>query len=250
MSFFFFLGALVAFVAGIWLLVLAFRAHILWGLGSLFVPFVSLIFVIMYWRRAWIPFVVSLAGAGMMVIGLLSSLPSAESVQDLAAVQAELGRRVELGQMSEQDAARELFRMSRAMLLGEEYKPKLPPVEARPRELAEEGPSMPVSHEPEEPLQAVVSEESYEPEEPEEPERTRYLVQEYQPIDFSQASGLVGRQARVRMRSGLVREGILGDPSPRFLTLVHRVPGGDISYHIEPAKAASIEVLAWVERWE
>ena len=37
-------GGIVGCVGGIWLLVVAFQQHILWGLGSLFVPFVSLIF--------------------------------------------------------------------------------------------------------------------------------------------------------------------------------------------------------------
>jgi len=238
MSFFFFLGALVACVSGIWLLVLAFKEHILWGLGSLLVPFVGLIFVVMHWRKAWMPFAVSLAGTGLMVAGLLTSLPSGEALQDLITVQAELQRRVDLGEMTETEAGRELARISLALLGGEEYTPDLSP---------ETPPSRP----------AAVPAETAEPATPKppkppppEPPRTRVMVQEYEDIHFSQAPRFVGRRARVRMRSGLIREGILGPPDSRYLTLVHRVAGGDISYHIEPAKTSRIEVLVWVEKDE
>jgi hypothetical protein len=259
MSFFLFLGALVALLSGIWLLILAFKEHILWGLGFLLVPFVSLIFVIMHWRRTWIPFVISAAGAGMMMVGLVSSLPSAQSLQDLVAVHAELERRVELGQMTEQNAARELFRVSWAMLRGADYTPHLPPTNPKPtRAPSASPPEAPSEPKPPEPLRPPEPRQAQEPEpaappeprQPEEPEPTRYLVQEYVPIEFAEARQYVGRRARVKMRSGLTREGVLEHPGPRYLTLMRRVSGGNISYHIEPAKAERMEVLAWVEHWE
>ena len=64
------------FVFGIQLLILAFRKSVLWGLGSLFVPFVSLVFVIMNWEDCKRPFLGSLAasvlcgvGGGIMAMG-------------------------------------------------------------------------------------------------------------------------------------------------------------------------------------
>jgi len=66
-------GALVAFGAGIWLLIVAFQESIWWGLGSLFLPFVSLVFAIMHWDRAGSPFLVSLAGTAVMFIGAAMS---------------------------------------------------------------------------------------------------------------------------------------------------------------------------------
>jgi hypothetical protein len=62
-------GGIVALGGGIWFLVVAFRQHVLWGLGCFFVPFVSLIFLIMYWRNVWKPFVVQLGGAMVFVVG-------------------------------------------------------------------------------------------------------------------------------------------------------------------------------------
>lgn len=54
-------GMILGFVGGIWIVVLAFKESVLWGLGSLFVPFVALIFVILHWDVAKKPFFISLA---------------------------------------------------------------------------------------------------------------------------------------------------------------------------------------------
>lgn len=64
-------GDLIALVGGIWILVLAFKQSVLWGLGSLFVPFVALVFVIKYWAVAKKPFLINLAGVVLIVIGVV-----------------------------------------------------------------------------------------------------------------------------------------------------------------------------------
>jgi hypothetical protein len=68
----FYVGCVVSIVAGIWLLVIAFKTSILWGLGSLIVPLVGLIFVFMHWEAAKYPFLWSVAGVALMVFPLLS----------------------------------------------------------------------------------------------------------------------------------------------------------------------------------
>jgi hypothetical protein len=64
------IGIAVCLTGSIWLLVEAFKESLLWGLGSLFVPLVSLIFVIMFWNRAGKPFLLYLAGMVPLAIGL------------------------------------------------------------------------------------------------------------------------------------------------------------------------------------
>jgi hypothetical protein len=64
------LGGLIVTVGGIWLLVAAFRVSVIWGLGSLFVPFISLAFVITHWPEAKRPFLVQLVGCLIVVAGL------------------------------------------------------------------------------------------------------------------------------------------------------------------------------------
>lgn len=55
---------------GIKLLILAFQESVLWGLGSLFVPFVSLIFIIMHWERCRSPFLRYLGYAFLAAFGM------------------------------------------------------------------------------------------------------------------------------------------------------------------------------------
>lgn len=56
------IGCLISLVSGIVILVEAFKTHILWGLGSLFIPIVALVFVLVHWNRAGKAFLVNLLG--------------------------------------------------------------------------------------------------------------------------------------------------------------------------------------------
>jgi len=64
---------IISFIIGIYysivLIIRAFQTHILWGLGYLIVPFVSLIFVIMHWDVAKKPFLMSLLALVILFVG-------------------------------------------------------------------------------------------------------------------------------------------------------------------------------------
>jgi hypothetical protein len=62
------IGGLVALIGFIWFLVVAFRQTIWWGLGSLFIPIVALVFLIMHWGDAAKPFFVWLLGVVIMIV--------------------------------------------------------------------------------------------------------------------------------------------------------------------------------------
>lgn len=66
-----YLGILVALIGGIWLLVVTFKESIWWGLGSLFLPIVGLVFVIMHWQISKKPFLIYLGGIILCVIGAM-----------------------------------------------------------------------------------------------------------------------------------------------------------------------------------
>ncbi|MFC1497937.1 hypothetical protein ACFLS1_05625 [Verrucomicrobiota bacterium] len=65
-------GVIVSLIGGIWFIVVTFRESVLWGLGSMFVPFVSLIFLITHWKAAAKPFGISLLGS--VIFGVASVL--------------------------------------------------------------------------------------------------------------------------------------------------------------------------------
>ena len=73
------IGLIIALAYGIILLIKAFQTHILWGLGSLFVPFVSLVFVIMHWDVAKKPFLMGLISIPFYIAGT-AMLPSGMAI--------------------------------------------------------------------------------------------------------------------------------------------------------------------------
>ncbi|MEM9553401.1 MAG: hypothetical protein AAGC60_04025 [Acidobacteriota bacterium] len=68
---FFGVGGIASIIGGLWLLGLAFGAGILWGLGYLFVPFVSLFFIVSHWQEAKKPFLLQLGGGIVAFLGIL-----------------------------------------------------------------------------------------------------------------------------------------------------------------------------------
>lgn len=65
------IGALISIVFGIQLLITAFQTSILWGLGYMFVPFVSLIFIIVHWADAKKPFLRGLIAIPFLLLGAM-----------------------------------------------------------------------------------------------------------------------------------------------------------------------------------
>lgn len=62
-------GAIVSLIFGVIILIKAFQTSILWGLGSLFIPFVILAFVIMHWADTKKPFLYAVGGWVLMLVG-------------------------------------------------------------------------------------------------------------------------------------------------------------------------------------
>ena len=68
------LAGLVFFVIGGFLfLVAAFRESVLWGLACLFVPIVSLFFLIVHWPKARKPFFLQLLAFALMIVAFIIS---------------------------------------------------------------------------------------------------------------------------------------------------------------------------------
>lgn len=62
------LGVLVSLICQILILIQAFRTSLLWGFGSLFIPLVSLIFIITHWSDVKKPVLVNLGAAGALLL--------------------------------------------------------------------------------------------------------------------------------------------------------------------------------------
>lgn len=70
MSALFWLGMIIGCGAGIWLLVVAFNAGFWWGLLTLIVPFVGLVFIITHWHDAKKPFLLNLVAGALVWIAI------------------------------------------------------------------------------------------------------------------------------------------------------------------------------------
>lgn len=67
----FVVGALVAIVGGIMVLIAAFREGVWWGVGSLLLWPVQLFFVVTHWAETKKGFLTSVCGLGLIVVGAL-----------------------------------------------------------------------------------------------------------------------------------------------------------------------------------
>ncbi|MBS1121662.1 MAG: hypothetical protein H6Q90_3890 [Deltaproteobacteria bacterium] len=65
-------GLILMLLGGVFFIIAAFRESILWGLGVLFLPFVSLIFLVLAWPRAKGPFFLQLYGIAIVLIGVFA----------------------------------------------------------------------------------------------------------------------------------------------------------------------------------
>lgn len=65
---FLFIGSLITLIGAIWLLFLAFRQHILWGIGSFFILPIMIFFAIKFWATAQVPFVLYVMGSITMIL--------------------------------------------------------------------------------------------------------------------------------------------------------------------------------------
>lgn len=68
-SFLFIVGVLLTVVGGLWLLVVGFQTSILWGIGMLLLPIISLIFVVLHWQQAKSPFLLQIVGVVLLFAG-------------------------------------------------------------------------------------------------------------------------------------------------------------------------------------
>ena len=68
------IGVIICLIGGIMLLVKAFQESVGWGLASLLVPLVLIVFVVTHWGECAKPFFIYLVGFVMLVIGSALSM--------------------------------------------------------------------------------------------------------------------------------------------------------------------------------
>jgi hypothetical protein len=64
-------GILGMIIGGVGMLMAGFRESMLWGIGMLLIPLVSLIFVVTHWEDAKKPFIIQVVGWLLMAAGMV-----------------------------------------------------------------------------------------------------------------------------------------------------------------------------------
>ena len=76
-------GLIVFLIGCVVFLIATFRAGILWGLSCMFLPFVSLIFLLVHWKTAAKPFLISMLGIAILFLSTMFS-PTAETGRSIS----------------------------------------------------------------------------------------------------------------------------------------------------------------------
>jgi hypothetical protein len=77
-------GAVVSLVGAVWLVVRAWQVHWAWGLGSLLVPLVAPVFVLLHFRRSLGPVLVMLLGGALAATPTVVNLVRGPQIQTTA----------------------------------------------------------------------------------------------------------------------------------------------------------------------
>lgn len=70
-------GYIILVLGGLWMLFVIFQTSVVWGILSILVPFVSLLFVIMHWDDTKRPFLVQVVGLVLIYFGADAAIDSA-----------------------------------------------------------------------------------------------------------------------------------------------------------------------------
>ena len=65
------LGLIVFVIGGLWLLVVAFQQNVLWGIASILIPILPLMFLCLHWQAGKKPFQLQIVGLALVIIGTL-----------------------------------------------------------------------------------------------------------------------------------------------------------------------------------
>lgn len=221
---------IVTLVSFIWTVVIAFKEHILWGFGVLFVPLVIVVFGIMYWDKAKKPFLTYIIASiimGVVYFRIFYAMFQQAGVMDL-------NSQVQSGQITEQEAQQRIEQRMAEMFGVDAGQPpatgQAPSAEGQINSLTEQMNERAQQAEREAAAAAQA------------PQRIKVFTA----FRVSQARQYIGEKVRVVTNSGIEKQGKLREVKNDRLVLERNLRGGDFAFEV-PFK--DIETLE-VEKWE
>lgn len=220
---------IIALVSFIWTVVIAFKEHILWGFGCLFVPLVIIVFGIMHWDKAKKPFLVYIITSiimGVMYVKIFYTMFQQAGVMDLTT-------QVETGQITEQEAQQQIQqRMAEMFGVDAGQPPGTTP--------------QPASEDQVSSLTDKINERAQQAEkETAMSEPAAQRIQVFNAFRLSQARQHIGEKVRVVTASGIEKQGKLTEVKKDRLVLERNLRGGDFAFEVLFDDIKTIEVEQW-----
>jgi len=225
----------IVIISSLWLTIVGFKKHILWGIGMIFVPLVALVFTAMNWSEAKKPFLTYLISSILLVAVIF------EPMQVVINKSVELSQQVERGEITEQQAQEMIQQKMIQIFSGEQGTVTndddlLTPEEQRIETLREE---LRIKNE------AAVASQEYAEEQAkkiEAVEEVRRKVKVFTPIKISEANKYVGKIVRIVSFEGVERQGTLINAGHDRLNVDRKMAGGGFKFNVLTKDIKILEV--------
>jgi len=225
----------IVIISSLWLTIVGFKKHILWGIGMIFVPLVAFIFTAMNWSEAKKPFLIYLISSVLLAAVIF------EPMQMVITKSVELSQQVERGEITEQQA-QEMIQQQIIQIFSGQQGPVindddlLTPEERRIETLREE---LRIKNE------AAVASQEYAEEQAkkvEAVEEVRRKVKVFTPIKISEANQYIGKIVRVVSFEGVERQGTLISAGFDRLNIDRQMAGGGFKFNVLTKDIKILEV--------
>jgi hypothetical protein len=218
---------IVGLVSFIWVVVIAFKEHILWGFGCLFIPLVIIVFGIVHWDKAKKPFLVYIIVSiimAVMYVKIFYAMFQQAGVMDLST-------QVQTGQITEQEAQQRI-QQRMAEMFGVDTG-QMPATE-KPQSTEDKISSL--TEQMNERAQQAEQETAA-------PAAQRIKV--FKSFRISQARQYLGETVRVVTHSDIEKQGKLKEVKYDRLVLERNLRGGDFAFEVLFDDIKTLEVEQW-----
>jgi len=220
---------IVSLISFIWVVVIAFKQDIIWGLGCLFIPLIIIVFGIMHWDKCKKPFLIYVVTSivlGVMYFKIVYAVFSQTGAMDL-------GAQVESGEITQQEAEQRM-QQRMAEMFGIDAGQLPQPEQAQSAEdkissLTDQM-NQRAEHAEQEAANAAAA-----------PQR----IKVYNAFRISQARDYLGKNVRIVSKSDVEKQGVLKEVKYDRLVIERNLRGGDFSFEVFFEDIKSLEVEEW-----
>ena len=218
---------IASLISFIWVVVIAFKEDVIWGLGCLFIPLIIIVFGIMHWDKCKKPFLVYVITSivlGVMYFKIVYAVFSQTGVMDLNA-------QVESGEITEQEAEQRMKqRMAEMFGLDAGQLPQTEQAQSAEDQISS--------------LTDQMNERAQQTEQ-DAASSAPQRIKVYNAFRISQARDYLGKNVRIVSKSDVEKQGVLKQVKYDRLVIERKLRGGDFSFDVLFDDIKTLEVEEW-----